>query len=191
MRPDWERLIQQNMNRVWQVGTSTPVRDSRNLVIMAACDLEEALQGLLLALLKYLNPKHNRATSEEVLLDQYKPWSGLKRQADIAWQLGLLSKNERDDLKKLADIRNKYAHHRSLGVLTDEPKMLALLHKCHAYHENKKRFDAFPAHDRDQSAFCAIRDYYIELFQHRADVLCEKPGKGLSELPIKPGDPDW
>ena len=61
--------------------------------------------------------------------------------ADVAFFLGVIDQEQRFDLKALATLRDRYAHHRYAKQLYDEPEYYALVTKTNLYRSSKLQLD--------------------------------------------------
>ena len=126
----------------------------RATVIQTACDLEACLSELLSAFFVSRNPSvsHELALSE--LYSDGRVLSSLRKMADVALYLGLISLEQRYDLKQLAALRDHYAHGRTLKQLTEEPKLYAFITKTHLFRNNQLELVGLD----EQAVFFCVRD---------------------------------
>jgi hypothetical protein len=111
----------------------------RAMAIQTVCDLESQLSELLSAVFISRNPSvsHDLATRE--LYTDERVLSSLRKMADVAFFLGVIDQEQRFDLKTLATLRDRYAHHRHAKQLYDEPEYFALVTKTNLYRNNQQQ----------------------------------------------------
>jgi hypothetical protein len=146
----------------------TPVgqMNHRAIAIQVACDLESHLSELLSAFFVSRNPSvsHERALGE--LYSDGRVLSSLRKMADVALYLGLISDEHRFDLKKLAELRDCYAHVRTLKQLTEEPQLYALVTKTHLYRNNQEQLTGLD----QQAVFMCVKEQLIADLKDRLQV---------------------
>jgi len=115
----------------------------RAITIQIACDLEAYLSELLSAFFVSQNPlvSHKNALSE--LYSEGRVLSSLKKMADVALYLGLISEEQRYDLKSLSKLRDRYAHDRHRKQLYEEPELFALITRTNLYKNNRSDLNGF------------------------------------------------
>ena len=77
--------------------------------------------------------------------------------ADVALYLGLITEEQRFDLKAMAKVRDCYAHGRTLKQLADEPQVFALVAKTNMY---KISVDELTGLDQ-QAVFMCVKEQLI------------------------------
>ena len=108
----------------------------RAIAIQVVCDLESHLSELLSAFFVSRNPHISHETALGELYSDGRVLSSLRKMADVALYLGLISQEQRFDLKSLSKLRDCYAHGRNLKQLADEPQLFALVTKTNLYRGN-------------------------------------------------------
>lgn len=139
----------------------------RATAIQTVCDLESHLSELLSAVFVSRNPDvtHEMAITE--LYTDRGALSSLGKMASVALFLGLIDKEQRDDLKTLVKIRNHYAHHRDAKQLYDEPDMFALVTKTNLYRKNKQQLEGL----NEQAVVMCIKAQLIFDLRERLKAL--------------------
>ena len=107
----------------------------RAAVIQTVCDLESQLSELLSAVFISRNPSVSHELATKELYTDERVLSSLRKMADVAFFLGVISKEQRFDLKALATLRDRYAHHRHAKQLYDEPVYYALVTNTNPHNE--------------------------------------------------------
>ena len=113
----------------------------RAIAIQTVCDLESQLGELLSAVFISLNPNVSHELATKELYTDERVLSSLRKMADVAFFLGVVGQEQRFDLKALATLRDRYAHHRHAKQLYDEPDYYALITKTNLYKNNKLLLD--------------------------------------------------
>ena len=129
----------------------------RAIAIQVACDLEMHLSELLSACFISHNSRVSHETAIEELYSDGRVLCSLRKMADVAVYLGLISQEQRFDLKTFSKIRDCYAHGRTLKQLGDEPQLFALLTKTNLYRGNEAELEVL---DR-QAVFMCIKEQLI------------------------------
>ena len=120
---------------------------------MWAAELEASLGEVFLVWLERVNPKLDRNRAKEDLIEKGAA-SSLPKVTDLAFHAGLIGEKTRHDLRKVAKLRDRYAHDLNRNQLEDDPEMLQLVLDMHQYKDNKDRIRALP-HLPGQRAFLA------------------------------------
>jgi hypothetical protein len=115
----------------------------RAAAIQTVCDLESQLSELLSVVFVSRNPKVSHEMAIRELYTNERVLSALRKMADVAFFLGLIDSEQRFDLKTLAILRDRYAHHRDAKQLYDEPDLFALVAKTNLYRNNKQQLEGF------------------------------------------------
>jgi hypothetical protein len=113
----------------------------RAAAIQTVCDLESQLSELLSAVFISRNPSVSHELATKELYTDERVLSSLRKMADVAFFLGVVDQEQRFDLKALAALRDRYAHHRHAKQLYDEPDYYALITKTNLYKHNKPQLD--------------------------------------------------
>jgi DNA-binding MltR family transcriptional regulator len=113
----------------------------RAATIQTVCDLESQLSELISAVFISRNPQVTHEQAIEELYTNNRVLSALRKMADVALFLGVINEEERYDLKRLAELRDKYAHHRNAKQLYDEPEFYALITKTNLYKKNQQQLE--------------------------------------------------
>jgi DNA-binding MltR family transcriptional regulator len=113
----------------------------RATAIQTVCDLESQLSELLSAVFVSRNPHVSHELAVKELYTDERVLSSLRKMADVAFFLGLIDEEQRFDLKTLAILRDRYAHHRDAKQLYDEPALFALVTKTNLYRKNKLQLE--------------------------------------------------
>jgi DNA-binding MltR family transcriptional regulator len=113
----------------------------RATAIQTVCDLESHLSELLSAVFISRNPNVSHELATKELYADERVLSSLRKMADVAFFLGVIDQEQRFDLKALATLRDRYAHHRHAKQLYDEPDYYALITKTNLYKNNKLLLD--------------------------------------------------
>lgn len=129
----------------------------RAIAIQVACDLESHLSELLSAFFVSQNPLKSHGTAISELYSDGRVLSSLRKMADVALYLGLISEEQRYDLKTFSKLRDCYAHGRTLRQLTDEPQLFALVTKTNLYKNNKLELNGLD----QQAVFMCIKEQLI------------------------------
>jgi hypothetical protein len=108
----------------------------RATTIQTVCDLESQLSELLSVVFVSRNPNVSHEMAIKELYTDERVLSSLRKMADVAFFLGLIDKEQRLDLKTLAILRDRYAHHRGVKQLYDEPELYELITKTNLYKRN-------------------------------------------------------
>ena len=109
----------------------------RAAAIQTVCDLESQLSELLSAVFISRNPRVSHELATKELYTDERVLSSLRKMADVAFFLGVVDQEQRSDLKALATLRDRYAHHRNAKQLYDEPDYFALIAKTNLYKNNQ------------------------------------------------------
>jgi hypothetical protein len=109
----------------------------RAAAIQTVCDLESQLSELLSAVFISRNPSVSHELATKELYTDERVLSSLRKMADVAFFLGVVDQEQRSDLKTLATLRDRYAHHRHAKQLYDEPDYFALITKTNLYKNNQ------------------------------------------------------
>ena len=117
------------------VGNSGEV-PHRAWIIMESAELEVLLGEVFLAWLGRTNPAANLSQAKQELIDEGSLGS-LTKLSDIAFYLGLIGPKTRHDLRKIAKLRDRYAHDRDRGQLGGDPQMFKLVEETYLYKENR------------------------------------------------------
>jgi hypothetical protein len=138
----------------------------RAIAIEAACDIESHLSELLSALFvsRNGNVSHERAV-KELYFDGHV-LSSLRKMADVALFLGLITEEHRYDLKRIAELRDKYAHGRTLKQLAEEPELYALITKTHMFRNNIEALAGFD----QQAVFMCVKEQLILEMKERLNL---------------------
>lgn len=147
----------------------TPVgqMNHRAIAIQVACDLESHLSELLSAFFVSRNPSVSHERAEKELYFDGHVLSSLRKMADVALYLGLITDEHRYDLKKLAELRDKYAHGRALKQLTEEPVLYALVTKTHMFRNNQSELTGLD----EQAVFMCIKEQLIADLKDRLQAM--------------------
>ena len=113
----------------------------RAAAIQIVCDLESQLSELLSAVFISRNPSVSHELATKELYTDERVLSSLRKMADVAFFLGVVDQEQRFDLKALAALRDRYAHHRHAKKLYDEPDYYALITKTNLYKNNNPQLD--------------------------------------------------
>ena len=141
-----------------QVILSAPGQlNHRAIAIQVACDLESHLSELLSAFFASQNPRVTHDTALAELYSDGRVLSSLRKMADVALYLGLITEGQRFDLKAMAKVRDCYAHGRTLKQLADEPQVFALVAKTNMY---KISVDELTGLDQ-QAVFMCVKEQLI------------------------------
>jgi hypothetical protein len=124
-----------------QVFLSDGQMNHRAAAIQTVCDLESQLSELLSAVFISRNPEVSHELATKELYTDERVLSSLRKMADVAFFLGVINQEQRFDLKALAMLRDRYAHHRHAKQLYDEPDYYALVTKTNLYKNNKPQLD--------------------------------------------------
>ena len=81
----------------------------------------------------------------------------LRKMADVALYLGLISDEQRFDLKTFSKLRDCYAHGRTLRQLADEPQLFELITKTNLYRSNKSELAGLD----QQAVFMCVKEQLI------------------------------
>ena len=91
----------------------------RAAAIQMACDLESQLSELLSAVFISRNPNVSHELATKDLYTDERVLSSLRKMVDVAFYLGLVDEEQRHDLKAVAKLRDRYAHHRHAKQLCE------------------------------------------------------------------------
>jgi hypothetical protein len=134
--------------------------DHRGAVIVAVCSLETLLTDLLVAFCR----SRNSAASPKELENMFaRELGSLMKNAEFAFCLGLISLDQRNALRALGTLRNKYAHN-PLGQLQEEPTLYELLTDTELYKKNREALKGL----NQESVFRCIRE---DLLQDLAELV--------------------
>ena len=129
----------------------------RATVIQVACDLESHLSELLSAFFVTQNAQISHETATTELYSDGRVLSSLRKMADVALYLGLISQEQRFDLKTISKLRDCYAHGRALKQLTEEPQLFALVTKTNMYKANAAALAGLD----QQAVFMCVKEQLI------------------------------
>jgi hypothetical protein len=150
--------------RSTQIILSAPGQlNHRAIAIQVACDLESHLSELLSAFFASQNPSKSHDTAMNELYADGRVLCSLRKMADVALYLGLISEEQRYDLKALSKLRDHYAHGRSLKQLGDEPQLFALVTNTNLYRNNKSELSGLD----QQAVFMCVKEQLIVNLKER------------------------
>jgi DNA-binding MltR family transcriptional regulator len=139
----------------------------RAVAIQTVCDLEAQLSELLSAVFVSRNPHVSHEMAIKELYTDERVLSALRKMADVAFFLGLIDAEQRFDLKTLAILRDRYAHHRTAKQLYDEPTLFALVTKTNLYRRNKGQLEGL----NEQAVLMCIKAQLLFDLQERLKSL--------------------
>jgi hypothetical protein len=146
----------------------------RAIAIQVACDLESHLSELLSAFFAFQNPRVSHETATKELYSDGRVLCSLRKMADIALYLGLISQEQRFDLKTLSKLRDCYAHGRTLGQLADEPQLFALVTKTNLFRNNQSELTGLD----QQAVFTCVKEQLILDLKERLNSFKASSGRG-------------
>lgn len=135
----------------------------RALAIQVACDLESHLSELLSA---FFASRNSRVTHDSAVAELYsdgRVLSSLRKMADVAFYIGLITEEQRFDLKTMSKLRDCYAHGRTLNQLADEPQLFALVTKTNMYKANMAELTGL---DQQAVYMCVKEQLVANLKEH-------------------------
>ena len=101
--------------------------DHRGMVLRKVCDLEFECAQLLFAFFQGRNGAVTWDRAQEDLFGENGLLGSLPRMIKICSYLGLIGEDEAFDLRKLAKLRNMYAHGRERGQFLDDAEAVTVL----------------------------------------------------------------
>ena len=160
----------------YSVGNTEGIRWERNprdLAVIVACDIEVALKELLRAFLWFLHGTGPSGNAQKDLIGGASKSASVDRLSTLAFRLKLIAKLEYEDLKKIAKLRNKYAHNKAMGAFSALADTCDLIRSCNAHKDIEHAIAKVDAPDKDQAALHTLGAIYVDLCETRADRLTE------------------
>lgn len=157
--------------------------DERGLALALAAFAEDTLGRLLLTYL--IDGKQ----AKDLVEGFNAPLGTLASRMKAAYAVGLLTREQYEDLEIARKIRNVFAHDWE-GVSLNQPNIRAMIGQLHGYNFDQAPMTREPRDRLQQSISNVLTELRIQIAQHRKHRR-RAPQVGFRHTTIKPGSGNW
>ncbi len=168
-----------DFNSINRFNSALSDHDERGLALALAAFAEDTLGRLLLTYL--INCKQ----SKDLVEGFNAPLGTLAARMKAAFAIGLLTKEQYEDLEVARKIRNLFAHDWE-GVSLDQPSIKAMIGQLHGYNFDQTSMTTEPRKRLQHSISNVLTELRIQIAQHRKHKR-QAPFVGFRLTTKKPG----
>jgi len=168
-----------DFNSINRFNRALSAHDERGLALALAAFAEDTLGRLLLTYL--IDCKQ----SKDLVEGFNAPLGTLASRMKAAYAVGLLTKEQYEDLEVARKIRNLFAHNWE-GVSLSQPDIRAMIGQLHGYNFDQTPMTTEPRDRLQQSISNVLTELRIQISQHRKHRR-RAPQVGFRLTTIKPG----
>jgi hypothetical protein len=168
-----------DFNSINRFNRALSAHDERGLALALAAFAEDTLGRLLLTYL--IDSKQ----AKDLVEGFNAPLGTLASRMKAAYAVGLLTKEQYEDLEIARKIRNMFAHDWE-GVSLSQPDIKAMIGQLHGYNFDQTPMTAEPRERLQQSISNVLTELRIQIAQHRKHRR-RAPLVGFRLTTIKPG----
>lgn len=171
-----------DFNSINRFNRALSAHDERGLALALAAFAEDTLGRLLLTYL--IDSKQ----AKDLIEGFNAPLGTLASRMKAAYAVGLLTKEQYDDLEIARKIRNLFAHDWG-GVSLGQPNIRAMIGQLHGYNFDRTPMTTEPRDRLQQSISNVLTELRVQIAQHRKHRR-RAPQVGFRLTTIKPGSSD-